>query len=273
MTETLLKGPPPFVLAPITIGSLHLFLARTPEDLFAAQKLRYKIFAEDLGATNLLDPVLNPKGDPFDHVCDHLLVKDLETKEIVGTYRLARRDAAQTFGSFCTASEYDLRPLLKTSESILELSRSCVAPAYRTLPTMQLLWRGLAEYALGYDISFFFGCASFHGTDPSRFAQALSYLYYTHLAPEEFRPRTLPDYYVDMRLLKKEEVDVRKALREMPPLIKGYLRVGGFVGDGAFVDKPFNTTDICIVVQTDHLTKRYAHYYNARSTQKNRFAI
>jgi putative hemolysin len=244
-------------------------LAQTPKDLLAAQKLRYSIFAQDLGAA-LEDPEKNPHADPFDAVCDHLLVTDTHTGEVVGTYRLALQAAAEKFGSFCTAAEYDLTPLLNTP-NLLELSRSCVAPAYRTLPTMQLLWRGLAEYALGYNISFFFGCASFQGVDLEKFAQPLSYLYYNHLAPAACRPRVHPAHYVDMRLLKQEDVDVRQALRDMPPLIKGYLRIGGFVGDGVFVDHGFNTTDVCVLVKTDLLTKRYADYYNARSTQENRF--
>lgn len=259
-----------FVLPSITSGDLEVSLAQTPEDLFEVQKLHYRIFQEEYGS-HLADPEKFPP-DPFDSVCDHLIVRDRKTKKIVGSYRLARRESAKIFGSFYTALEYDISPLLDCRGEILELSRSCVSLPYRGLPTMHLLWRGLAEYALGHQIKFFFGCASFFGIDPQKYAHAISYLYYSHLAPPAYCPRALEGHYVDMRLLKSEEVDVRKAVKEMPPLVKGYLRIGGFVGDGIFVDKEFNSTDVCIVVKTDLLTRRYANYYNVRSTQKNRFS-
>lgn len=259
-----------FIFKPISLGPLETFVAERPEDILESKKLRYRIFGEELGA-QLVNPEIDPFSDPFDSFCDHLLVRDTQTGCIVGTYRLARRQAAQKFGSFYTQSEYDISPLLQQDGEILELSRSCVEKPYRTLPTMNLLWRGLAEYALGLNITFFFGCASFHGTDPRAFEHALSYLIHKHLAPPECRPRVLPRDALDMRILKPEEVDVRQAFRQMPPLIKSYVRVGGFVGEGAFLDSAYNTTDVSIVVNTSLLTQRYAHYYNTRSRQENRF--
>jgi putative hemolysin len=256
---------------PIYVGNLKLFLATEPQDILAAKQLRYDVFSKEAGA-KLPDPSVYPDADPFDDVCDHLIVQDVTTGEIVGTYRLARRAAAERLKGFYTAAEYDLGPLL-AYPNLLELSRSCVRRDYRTLPTIQLLWRGLAEYALAYDIDFFFGCGSFPGTDLQAYAHALSYLYYFHLAPASCRPCAHLSHYRDMRLLPREAVDPHRAFCEMPPLIKGYLRVGCFVGDGAFIDLAFNTIDVCIIVKKDLLTKRYAHHYNARSVQKARFHV
>ncbi len=143
----------------------------------------------------------------------------------------------------------------------MELGRSCVDAAFRTRQTMQLLWRGIAEYVTANDVDLMFGCASFPGTDPGLLAQPLSYLFHNHLAPEHLRPRAVPSRYTEMGILTPEQVDRKQALTSLPPLIKGYLRVGAFVGDGAVIDHQFNTTDICIIVKTDLVTSRYARHY------------
>ena len=127
---------------------------------------------------------------------------------------------------------------------------------------MQLLWRGIAQYVAYYDVALMFGCASFHGTDPDEHAQPLSFLYYNNLAPVGLRPKALRHRYVDMRRLPQSEVKEKEALAALPPLIKGYLRVGGFIGDGAVVDEQFNTTDVCVVVKTDWVTGKYVRRYN-----------
>ena len=257
---------------PIVAGALKTFLAETPEDIQEVQSLRYEIFSKEIGAC-LPDPKEAPNADPFDRICSHLVVKDTTINKIVGTYRLARRQEARLLGAFLTENEFNLSCLLSQPDEILELSRACVALPYRTLPTLTLLWRGLAEYALHSNIAYFFGCASFPGTDPFRFAHALSYLGHERLAPESFRPTVLPHMGQDIRILPQNKIDKCKVLEEMPPLIKGYLRIGGFVGDGLFVDHGFNTTDVCIVVKTDILTERYAHYFNVGSQETKRFSV
>jgi len=159
---------------------------------------------------------------------------------------------------------------------VLELGRSCVAADYRARSTMQLLWSGLAAYVFQHDIKLMFGCASLPGRDPMVHKEALSYLYYHHLAPPSLRPKALPDRYVDMRLLPPEsvsavdgmdkvKVDPRLGGSNLPPLIKGYLRVGAYVGDGAVIDHQFNTTDVCIVVKTDLMADRYIKHYERRT--------
>ncbi len=164
-------------------------------------------------------------------------------------------------GGFYSVAEYDLGPILRFPGRILELGRSCVDAGYRNRAVMQLLWRGIAAYVFHHRIDLMFGCASLPGTDPDALAAELTYLYEHHLAPPELRPRALPERYVDMRRAPPGTVDARRALALLPPLIKGYLRLGGFVGDGAVIDRQFNTTDVAIVVKTDLITEKYYRHY------------
>ena len=144
----------------------------------------------------------------------------------------------------------------------MELGRSCVDISYRDRSTMQLLWRGIAEYVMAHRIEVMFGCGSLSGTDPNRHALALSYLYYNHLAPEDLRVKALPERFIEMRRVNPETIDARRALVALPPLLKGYLRAGAFIGDGAVIDKQFNTIDICVIVKTDLITGRYTRHYD-----------
>jgi putative hemolysin len=207
--------------------------------------------------------------DRFDEICDHLLVLDhsrgVGAASVVGTYRLIRRGAAARLGTFYSASEYDISRLAAYPGEILELGRSCVDAAYRQRPAMQLLWSGIAAYVFHYDIALMFGCASLPGTDPDALAVPLSYLYHHHLAPPALRPKALAGRYVDMCRLAVGAIDPTRAQGALPPLIKGYLRLGGFVGDGAVIDEQFNTTDVCIVVKTDLVTEKYSRHYERQS--------
>ena len=255
------KDEKPF--GPIRSGHLLARLAANDADIEAAQALRYRVFYDEMGAhPNAEAARTRIDSDAFDSYCDHLLVIDEAAgNKVVGTYRVMRRGAAKAKGGFYTQSEYDIRPLLALPGEILELGRSCVDAAYRTRLTMNLLWQTIAAYVFHYDISVMFGCASLSGTDIDAHASALSYLYHHHLAPPAFRPRALPDQYVDMRRMPREAVDVKAVLSVLPPLVKGYLRLGGFVGDGAVVDKQFNTTDVSIIVKTDLVTEKYSRHY------------
>jgi putative hemolysin len=180
---------------------------------------------------------------------------------VVGTYRLIQREAAAKLGHFYSADEYDITPIMNFPGRILELGRSCVDAAYRSRVAMQLLWRGIAAYVFHYQIDLMFGCASLHGTDPDVLAADLTYLYHNHLAPPALRPRALPDRYVEMRRMSPGEIDTKRVQTQLPPLVKGYLRLGGFVGDGAVIDSQFNTTDVAVVVKTDLVTDKYYRHY------------
>lgn len=247
-------------------GSLNIRLAKTDEDIAAAQALRYRIFYSEMSAKPSAEAArLKLDFDPFDDVCDHLLVTDRSigngAGSVIATYRLLRGSVAATHGSFYTASEYDIANLFGLTGEMLELGRSCVDAGYRDRSTMQLLWRGIATYVFHHDISLMFGCGSLHGTDPGALALPLSYLYHFHLAPPALRTKALPELYVDMKFLRPDEIDPKAALASLPPLVKGYLRIGGFVGDGAVVDAQFNTTDVCVIVKTDLVTEKYYRHY------------
>jgi putative hemolysin len=250
-------------------GPLRVRLATSGDDIDAAQALRYRVFYEGLGARPLSEMLHRRRDmDRFDDDCDHLLVLDQSCGGgglVVGTYRLLRRHAAARLGGFYSADEYDLALLLAQPGEILELGRSCVDPTYRQRPVMQLLWSGIAAYVFHHDVALMFGCASLRGTDPDALTAPLSYLHYYHLAPPSLRPRAVSERYVDMRRLAIGEFDPGLALAALPPLIKGYLRLGGFVGDGAVIDEQFNTTDVCIVVKTDLITEKYSRHYERQS--------
>ncbi len=254
-------------------GNLQVRLAATAAEIDAAQALRYRVFYEEMGARPSPETAaLRRDSDVYDGVCDHLLVIDHArgsgAEGVVGTYRLIRRGAAARQGRFYSAAEYDLERIETYPGEILELGRSCVDLSARNRPTMQLLWRGIAAYVWHHDIALMFGCASLPGIDPAALAMPLSYLHYHHLAPPEIRPRALSERYTEMCRLAANEVDPARGLAELPPLIKGYLRLGGFVGDGAVIDHQFNTTDVCIVVKTDLITDKYYRHYERQARER-----
>ncbi len=247
-------------------GNLGLRSARTPEELDAAQALRYRVFYEEMGAVpDAAAAARSRDSDRYDAVADHLLVVDHDLGDgldaVVGTYRLIRREAAESIGRFYSADEYDISLIERFPGRVLELGRSCVDSAYRGRAAMQLLWRGIAAYVFTHNIDLMFGCASLPGTDVDALAAELTYLNANHLAPPDIRLRALPHRYVDMRRMDPLEIDSRQVLVGLPPLIKGYLRLGGFVGEGAVVDHQFNTTDVAVVVQTDLVTGKYYRHF------------
>jgi putative hemolysin len=261
---------PAAVFEPIHVGNLVARLANTTEEIEAAQSLRYRVFYEEMSAIPSPEVTAARRDfDRFDEICDHLLVIDTKRSDlpggVVGTYRVLRSTVAEQNGGFYTSDEYEIGRLISGQGDTLELGRSCVEEEYRNRPTMQLLWQSIAAYIFHYDIAIMFGCASMPGTDPEALALPLSYLYHYHLAPPALRPVALKDRYVDMRLLPEDQIDQRQALAELPPLIKGYLRLGGFVGDGAVVDHQFNTTDVSIIVKTDLVTEKYMKHYDRKS--------
>ena len=251
-------------------GNLGLRLACTPDEIDALQNLRYRVFYDEMGAAPDEAAARTLRDcDAFDLVADHLIVVDHDLGEggcaVVGTYRMVQRDVAAAAGGFYSAAEYDIAPLLAFPGRVLELGRSCVDARYRGRAVMQLLWRGIAAYVFAHEIDLMFGCASLAGTDPDGLAAELTFLYHNHLAPPVLRPRALPARYVDMRRMPPEQVDARRVMATLPPLIKGYLRLGAMTGDGAVIDHQFNTTDVAIVVKTDLVTGKYFDHYKRQN--------
>jgi len=264
----------PYVTSFAEVGSLEVRLAESPAEVLAAQRLRYCVFYEEMGAKPT--PVMAAEKrdfDAFDDHCDHLLVVDRTLRgddKVVGTYRLLRESVAGGLNGFYSRQEYDLGPLFSDSfrrtmmqdKQLLELGRSCVHRDYRTNSTIHLLWRGIAYYTLLHNVGYMFGCASLPGTDPADHAEALSYLYHEFRVPERFSVRARPDRYVDMNMIPADKLDVRQARRKLPPLIKGYLRLGCYIGDGAVIDWQWGSTDVFILLPVERITARYQQHFD-----------
>lgn len=258
------------------IGSLEVRLARTVGEVKQAQALRYRVFYEEMSAVPDARAVLTRRdADEFDAICDHLLVIDHAAPKvgafgrrrppIVGTYRLLRQEVAERHGGFYTAREFDITALIARhpGQRFLELGRSCVLPAYRGKRTVELLWQGVWAYVLTHRIDVMIGCASLEGTDPHRLAGALSFLHHNARAGDEWHVAALPARHVAMNRMASAGVDMRQALNALPPLIKGYLRLGAMIGDGAVIDHQFGTTDVCMILPVARISQRYIDFYGA----------
>jgi putative hemolysin len=270
------------------IGTLEVRLTRRRRDIKLAQRLRYKVFYEEMSAIPTLRAELRRRDeDPYDAVCDHLLVVDeaaapayesfggLRRQKVVGTYRVLRQGVAERTLGFYTQSEYDIAPLIasRPHHQFMELGRSCVLEPYRNKRTVELLWHGLWTYVREHKVDVMIGCASLAGTDPDKHAMALSFLHHNALAPPEWRCRAHSRMYVGMDRLPREKIDGKAALRALPPLIKGYLRLGAYVGDGAVIDRQFGTTDVLIILPVEKIDPRYFEHFGTPNEVKSRVAV
>jgi L-ornithine Nalpha-acyltransferase len=254
-------------------GRFFARLARTAEDLAAAQRLRHEVFMDEGSASPAPD---GHDRDSFDENCDHLLVwrcrdgkysedRAPDDKDLAGTCRLIGPSAEGRPPRYYSSSEYDLLPLLERKRDLkfLELGRSCVRVDLRAEPVAELLWQGIWNYVRRHCFDVMIGCASFAGTDPETHADSLTYLAHQAQAPEDWRVSALPDRYVEMRRKPMSVIDGRAALRALPPLIKGYVKLGCHVGEGAVIDYAFNTTDVLILLPVAVINPRYfAHFGN-----------
>jgi L-ornithine Nalpha-acyltransferase len=259
-----------------TRGDLCVRLTRSVREVAIAQALRFRVFYEELNAVaDKISSDLSLDADRFDAFCDHLIVVKrtpdiaderfrLGDGEMVGTYRLLRQSVAAGNGGFYTQGEFDLAPLLasKPELNFLELGRSCVLKPYRTRPVVELLWQGIWNYVRGHRLDVMMGCASLEGADPAQHKDTLNFLAQNCAAPAEWSVRALPERYIEMKSINAIG-DPKTALKALPPLIKGYLRLGCYIGEGAVVDTQFNTTDILIILPVSNINPRYfAHFGN-----------
>lgn len=250
---------------------IEVRIAQTQAEVIEAQKIRYQVFYEEQGA-HAPEQVKKEQRDfdAFDNITDHLIAikhSDNNEQKIVGTYRLLRQEIAQKHGRFYSDDEYNLEQLLKNDINLLELGRSCVLQPYRTKPILNTLWKEIVNYVTEHKIDLMFGCASFQGTDINAISQQLSYLHHFHAVDNHLKPIALQERYINMNIIEKSNIDERKVFSSLPPLIKGYLRAGAKIGDGAVIDHQFNTIDVCIIVQVKDITRRYLKHYE-RKIQK-----
>jgi L-ornithine Nalpha-acyltransferase len=255
-------------------GSLEVRLARNALDIWECQRLRYRVFYEEMSAKpNAASLILRRDADRFDKICDHLMVIDHDVpgafgkrkSRVVGTYRVLRQDIAEKTGGFYTQCEFDIAPLIANHQSMrfLELGRSCVLEPYRTKKTVELLWHGIWSYVRHHRIDVMIGCASLEGTDPDKLALPLSFLHHHARSPETWRARAHGARFVTMGRTTLEQIDIKVALKSLPPLIKAYLRLGASFGDGAVIDKQFGTTDVLVVLPVNNIDARYIGYYGS----------
>ncbi len=259
------------------IGSLETRLARNEREIDAAQQVRFRVFVEDMGARLPADAMRRGRDiDAFDAVCDHLLVLDNAIEgdpedQIVGTYRLLRQETALANKGFYSASEFEIESLIARhpDKRFMELGRSCVLPEYRTKRTLELLWQGNWAYAVRHRMDAMIGCASFPGIQPEAHALALSFLHHSCGSKAEWRTEALPELYREMDMMPLEAINPRRALNAMPPLIKGYMRLGAMFGAGAVVDHAFNTTDVLVILPVSSIAGRYINYYGGDAERFN----
>jgi putative hemolysin len=247
-------------------GSLELKLATSRKEIRKAQKLRYRVFFEEGNA--IPEPYVRLRRRDicnFDRICDHLIVIDHASpkRKVVGCYRLLRQEVAQANGGFYSAQEFDIAPLLARhcDKRFLELGRSCVAREHRGKRVLELLWRGLWTYARHHACDVMIGCASLPGADAGQHVGALTFLRDHAAAPAEWRASALPARRVDVA--DEAQPESRRSLAALPPLVKGYLRVGAYFGDGAVVDRQFGTTDVLVVVPIARIDARYVDHFSA----------
>jgi putative hemolysin len=256
------------------IGSLETRLACNAAEIAAAQELRHRVFSSALGAGHRALPPAGRDADRYDPACDHLLVIDRslggpDHRRVVGTYRLLRQEQAERRDGFYSQGEFDLAALIARhpGRRFLELGRSCVLEPYRSKRTLELLWQGIWAYRRIHSIDVMVGCASFPGTIPALHAEPLSFLAHQCRAGPDWDVCALPSRSVTMDLMPSEAIDARLALASMPPLIKGYLRLGAKVGDGCVIDRDFGTVDVFIVLPKEAISDRYIHHYGAEATR------
>ncbi len=254
----------------IDASALTLRLAEDDRDLRAAQRLRYQVFIDELGATGpLVDHENRLEVDEFDPFFDHLLLidarRDPQTlSHVVGVYRLLPPERFAAAGRYYSETEFDLTTLKSSGRRLLELGRSCVHPDMRGGAAMFLLWNGLAEYVLERGIEVLFGAASFHGTDVAALAQPLAWLHHHNRAPEALRVTPRSAHAQRMDLLPQGDLNRVAAMAGTPALMKAYLRLGGFVSDGAWIDHDFNTVDVCLVMDTAQMSGKHRDYYTRK---------
>ncbi len=252
----------------IDVNNFVIKLAETKSEIKKAQALRYSVFYKEKKATpTISEKLFRLDYDTVDKFADHVIVIDKNSKgnknKIVGTYRLIRGDIASKFGGFYTSSEFDLSKILKIYKHyhILELGRSCVHQDYRNGTIMNLLWKAIAEYVKLYDIKILLGCASFHGTNVMKYTNELSYLRKNFLLPDELSVKSLDPKICTISTEINSNINDLRIFFKLPPLLKGYLRIGGKVSHDCFVDYKFNTIDLCVVVKTNNIDEKYKNKY------------
>ncbi|MBL4893573.1 MAG: GNAT family N-acetyltransferase [Emcibacter sp.] len=256
----------------LTAGPIEVRLARTKEEIIAAQKLRYKVFYEEMEAIPSKEMAEQKRDfDDFDLICDQLLAFDTTKSgedSVIATYRLLREEKIDSIHDFYSFQEFDLSNMdnayfrdMMAGRQLLELGRSCVREEYRSNNIIQLMWRAIVKYIVHHNVGCLFGCASLAGVIQGDLELPLSYLHHKYKTPDAFNIPALKERYQKMDYVSWDDMDRSKAKRQLAPLVRGYARLGCYIGDGAVIDEQFNTTDVLILLLTDRLRERGAQLF------------
>ena len=235
---------------------LSVGLARSEREIEEAKRLRYRIFAGEMGA-HLQTRTPGVDHDIYDPFCDHLVVRDDRTAEVVGTYRILSPQNAKRVGGYYSENEFDLTRLQHLRPRLVEVGRSCVHQDYRSGATITLLWAGLAQYMMEGGYEHLVGCASISMADGGHAAASLYNRLGEHMSPLEYR--VFPRCPLPMAALDGNLPDTQRP--PMPPLIKGYLRAGAWICGEPAWDPDFNTADLPVLLPMNRLDARYARHF------------
>jgi len=246
------------------VNNYTIKLAENQEEIEAGLHLRYKVYCQEIGAV-ILDKYLEKEieFDDLDQYCDHLILIDNSVEgqlkdKVVGYYRLIQKEAADKVGGFYSTHEFDISDFLNNYKGkVLELGRTCVLPKYRNSATMNLLWKGVAKYIEENNIDAMFGCVSAPGLDCSAYKEGFSFLYHNYSLDYSITAKD----GVSMNMMKNEDIDPKQAIKNLPPLIKGYLKVNAKFGQEAFVDYDYNLTDIFVMADIKNADEKYKKHY------------
>lgn len=244
---------------PFYLENFMVKLAETEDELNKVYRLRYLSLILDYNKDKVDDGSIDK--DEYDEICDHLIAINTNTSEIVGTYRLIRKEHLNNLQTFLTEVEFDITNIKNIDCEILEIGRAVVREDYRSSNIISLLWKGIINYALSYNIKYMIGTACFHGTNPMEYKNALSYLYHYHRSPSNLLAYAQDTAQTSTNILEKEQVNKELVLKEMPALIKGYLRLGATISEDAFIDYDFNAIDVLIVLDVENINPRYVRRF------------
>lgn len=233
-------------------------IAEHYEEFEKALRLRFTVFNKEMGCGLDASYATGLDYDPYDDFCDHLIVVDSRTDEVVGTYRLMLGFVAEHNRGFYSASEFDISSIMKLPGEKLELGRSCVHRDYRQASVISLLWAGIARYVELYKVQYLFGCASLHTSDPREVSMIYSYLHVFHRADAAY---TVHPYQALRGVQLTAVPDLREICKKLPPLVKGYLRLGARLCGTPARDPHFGTTDLFVLLETERLVQRYRRRY------------
>ncbi len=264
--ETIGLLPPVNNLVLGRIGTIEVRLAKSAAEILAAQALRYEVFFKDRGIAS--DAKCAIDADHFDAYCEHLLILDTAvlgplSDQLVGTARMLLSQKAENAGGFYSESEFTLRSLIarQPAKQFLEIGRTCIKAEWRSKRTVELMWQGIWAFALDNKVDVMIGCASLDGTVPAAHAMALSLMHHHYRAKGAWRAKALPERFVKMDLMPAEAINLKQAMLTLPPLLKGYLRVGAVIGEGCVIDHEFGTTDVFVVLPVAKIEQRYIRHY------------